>query len=80
MLLPTLLRPHTKHARHRALGFVDLQAQFVVAASQQHHYPLSRLLTAHVDVAVIGVSGEAVPSAVQFPIHFIHQHIGQQRR
>jgi hypothetical protein len=37
-------------------------------------------LTAYVDVAVIGVAAETVPSPLQFPIQCIQIDVGQQRR
>lgn len=66
---------------HRAFVAIDLEPQPVFQEVRDAaHDPLAGALTAHVDVAVIGVPAEAMPSAFQLPIQLREQHVGQQRR
>ena len=69
-----------RHAPHRGFAVIDLQMQTLIAAPQSGQYPFARALTAHIDIAVIGVTYKALTVALQHPIHFVQQHIGQQRR
>src|ERR1700692_89241 len=51
----------------RALGLVDLQPEALRKEPfDAGHHPFSRTLTAHIDVAVVGVAQDAVTAFLQF--------------
>src|SRR5260221_2277975 len=66
---------------NRALCLVELLLE---APGQETfdacHHPFSRALTAHIDVAIIGVAHEAVTAFLQFLIQHIQHQVRQQRR
>jgi hypothetical protein len=43
------------------------------------HDPVPGSPTPHVDMAIVGVAAASVPSALQFLIQFIQDHLGQER-
>ena len=67
------------HRCHRRLRLVDLQLELGVADSQRLQHPLACPAALDIDVAVVGVTHEPVAPAFQLPIHFVQQHVGQQR-
>ncbi|MPM97518.1 hypothetical protein SDC9_144691 [bioreactor metagenome] len=66
--------------RDGRLGVADLQVESIIELGQARQHPFARPATAHIYVAVIGVAHEAVTPSLQFPIHLVEQHIGQERR
>ena len=44
------------------------------------HHPLARPLTAHIDVAVVGVAHEAMAALLQFLVQHVQHQVRQQRR
>ncbi|MGY4287216.1 hypothetical protein ACVWXO_006436 [Bradyrhizobium sp. LM2.7] len=65
----------------RALGLVDLELEALFEEPfDPGHHPLARLLTAHIDVAVIGVAHEAVAALLQLLVQHIQHQVRQQRR
>ena len=67
------------HPRHRRLRLIDPQLELRVAPTQPFEHPLASPQTAHIDVAVVSVAHEPMAPALQLPIHFVKQHVGQQR-
>ena len=64
-----------------ALGGIHLQSQMLLdPVLYRTQRPLRRRLTAYVDVAVIGIAAETVPSSLQLLIERIQIDVGQQRR
>src|SRR5664279_628750 len=63
-------------SRHRALRLIYLELEPLSdeARNAQHH-PLTRTLTAHIDVAVICVADVSVSPALQFAVEFIEHDI-----
>ena len=70
----------TGRLSNRRLGLVDLQMESIVELAQTIQHSFARAATAHVHIAVVGVAHEAMASRLQFPVHLVQQHIGQQRR
>jgi hypothetical protein len=69
------------HHVHRALLCVHNQLQPLLKKLRDRgHHPFTCNLTAHVYVAVIGITAEAVASLFQFLVELIEQDVGQQRR
>ena len=71
------------HARlgHRALGLVDLELETLGQEPlDARHHPLARPLTAHIDVAVVGVAHEAMAALLQFLVQHVQHQVRQQRR
>src|SRR5665213_427145 len=65
----------------RALGLVDLQPEALFEEPfDAGHHPFARTLTAHIDVAVVGVAYEAVTALLQFLVQHIQHQVRQQRR
>jgi len=44
------------------------------------HHALARLFAANVDVAVVRISNEAMPSTLQLPVKFVEHEVTQQGR
>src|SRR5258708_18228926 len=66
---------------HPALGRIDLQAQVLLdPVLNRRARSFRRRLTAHIDVAVIGVAAVGVPSPVQFLVERVQVNVGHQRR
>ena len=64
----------------RALGFVDLELEALfeeLLDAGQH--PFTCFLTAHIDVAIIGITHKAVAALLQFLVQHIQHQIRQQR-
>src|SRR5215470_1282061 len=65
----------------RALRLVDLQLEALFEEPfNAGHHPFARPLAAHIDVAVVGVTHEAVTALLQFLVQHIQHQIRQQRR
>ena len=63
-----------------ALGGIHLQSQMLLdPALYRGQRPLRRRLTAYVDIAVIRIPAETVPSSLQFLVERIQVDVGQQR-
>src|ERR1019366_3897684 len=63
-----------------ALGGIHLQSQMLLdPALYRGQCPLRRRLTAYVDVAVIRIPAETVPSSLQFLVERIQIDVSQQR-
>jgi hypothetical protein len=75
-----LTSPPAIGASDGSLGFIHLQVQSEVELPQALQHSFARSLTAHIHIAVVGVAHEPVAASLQFPIHFVQQHVGQQRR
>lgn len=54
--------------------------QFAIKSLELRHHSLPCLPTAYIHIAVIGVTLKSMASTLQFSIHFVEQHIRQQRR
>src|ERR1700730_8281711 len=66
---------------NRALCLDDLQPEALRKEPfDSGHHPLARTLTAHVDVAVVGVAHEAVTTLLQFLVQHIQHQVRQQPR
>ena len=64
-----------------AFAGVDLQTQMLLDPLRQgSDQPIGTRLTADVDVTVVRVTAEAVPTLLQFLIQWIQVDVGQQRR
>src|SRR5919108_1668893 len=62
-----------------AFGSIHLQSQMLLDPSLYRlHHPLPRRLTAYVDIAVIRVPADLVPSPFQFPIQLVQVDVRQQ--
>ena len=71
----TLPRP-----RHRTFLGIDSQFQGVLEESPDPaHHPIGRYATAHINVAVIGVTTKRELPSFQLPIQIIKQNVGEQR-
>src|SRR6267378_4721287 len=69
------------HSPCSALGGVHLHSQMLLDPTlYRSQRPFCRRCTAYVDIAVIGIAAEAVPSPFQFFIERIQVDVGQQRR
>jgi len=63
-------------SRHGALRLIYLELEPLSdEARNAHHHPLTRTLTAHIDVAVIGVADVSVSPALQFAVEFVEHDI-----
>src|SRR5450631_3887409 len=63
-------------SRHRALRLIYLELEPLSdEARNAPHHPLTRTLTAHIDVAVICVADVSVSPALQFAVEFIEHDI-----
>src|SRR5882672_6199048 len=63
---------------NRTLGLVNLQPEALCKESfDADHHPLARTLTAHIDVAVVGVAHEAMTALLQFLVQHIQHQVRQ---
>src|SRR3974390_1162474 len=63
---------------NRALSLVDLQLETLGEESfDACHHPLARSLTAHIDVAVVGVTREAMAAFLQFLVQHLQHQVRQ---
>src|SRR6266852_367254 len=69
-----VLRP-----RHRALRLVDLQPEMRVQPPKRLHGVFPRPLGPDVHVQVVGVTDETEPAPLQLLVHFVEEHVCQQR-
>jgi hypothetical protein len=63
---------------NRALGFIDLELQALfeeLLEARQHSFACP--LTAHIDVAVVGLTHEAVATLLQFLVQHIQHQVRQ---
>ena len=67
------------HPRHRTLVLVDPEPELRVPLPQGDQHSISRSLRPHVHIAVIGVADERMPASFQFLVHFVQEHVRQQR-
>jgi len=70
----------TGRRRYRRLDLVDLQMESFVELRQARQHPFAHPAAAHIYVAVVRVTNKAVAPSLQFPIHLVEQHVGQERR
>src|SRR5438309_11180908 len=66
--------------RYRTLLLVDLE--FELGSDElgdARHHSLPRSLTAHVNVAVVRISGVSVAASLQFPVQLVEYDVREQR-
>jgi hypothetical protein len=63
-----------------ALRFVDAEPEFSEESSQVFEDPEACPFRSHIDVAVVCVSDEGVPSSFQFFIDYVEEHVREERR
>src|SRR6266567_3027520 len=66
---------------HCTLRLIDLEFELLRNESRDAlHYPLTRPLTANVNVAVVRIANKAMSPALQFPVEFVEHNVAEQGR
>src|ERR1700679_1392765 len=63
-------------SRHRAPRLIHLELELLSDRSRNAlHHPLTRLLAANVDVAIVRIPNKAMSPALQLPVEFVEHEI-----
>ena len=67
-------------ALHGALALIHLQLEATAEApTPTGHHPFTSPKATHIDVAIIGVAAEPMPSGLKLLIQLVQHHIGKER-
>src|SRR5262245_37782327 len=82
MRIAVPMRKPSRVSRGRPLArLVDLELEpFGQEPFDAFHHPLAHLLTAHIDVAVVGIAHEATAASLQLLVQHVQHQVRQQRR
>ena len=66
-------------SRHRTLRLVDSQPEPRIETRERLHHVRARPLRSDIDVQIICVTDEGDSAFLQLLVHFVEEHVGQQR-
>ena len=70
----------TINACYCCFGFIHLQMKSIVEFPQPQQYSFARFPAAYIHIIIVSIAHKPVATSLHFPVNFVQQHIGQERR